>query len=61
MPRGHHSQYPDELRRGLVEPVRAWKSPEELARQCEPSVQTIRSWVGLRFPILDQGRRSSSK
>lgn len=55
MPRGHHSQYPVELRRRLIELVRAGKNPEELGRQYEPSAQTIRNWVAQAE--RDGGRR----
>ncbi len=37
--------YPPELRRRLVEMVRAGRSPAELAEQFEPSEQCIRNWV----------------
>ena len=37
--------YPPELRRRLVEMVRAGRSPGELAEQFEPSEQSIRTWV----------------
>ncbi len=44
MPRSH-PPYPPELRRRLVEMVRAGRSPSELAEQFEPSEQCIRNWV----------------
>jgi transposase len=37
--------YPPEFRRQIVELVRAGRSPEELAKEFEPSAQTIRTWV----------------
>lgn len=37
--------YPPEFRRQMVELVRSGRSPEELAREFEPSAQTIRNWV----------------
>lgn len=37
--------YPGEFRRKLVELVRAGRNPEDLAKQFEPSSQTIRNWV----------------
>ena len=55
MPRGHHARYPAELRRRLIELVRAGKNPEELARQYEPSAQTIRNWAAQLE--RDAGRR----
>jgi transposase len=48
--------YPPEFRQQLVELVRAGRSPEELAREFEPSAQAIRNWV--RQSDLDEGRRS---
>jgi len=43
--RKSHAPYPPELRRRLVEMVRAGRSPAELAEQFEPSEQCIRNWV----------------
>ena len=37
--------YPPEVRRRMVELVRAGRSPAELAREYEPSERCIRSWV----------------
>lgn len=37
--------YPPEYKRRLVELVRAGRSPEELAKEFEPSPNTIRNWV----------------
>ncbi len=37
--------YPPELRRRLVELVRAGQTPEELARKFEPSAGAVRNWV----------------
>jgi transposase len=53
MPKSHRP-YPPELRRRLVELVRAGRSPGELAREFEPSAQCIRSWV-------EQADRDSGK
>jgi transposase len=39
----------------MVELVRVGRSPEELAREFEPTAQTIRNWV--RQLDLDDGRR----
>jgi transposase len=47
--------YPPELRRRLLELVRAGRTPEELGREFEPSAQTIRNWV--EQADLDEGRR----
>lgn len=50
-----HRPYPPELRRQLVDLARSGRSPEELARQFEPSAQAIRNWV--RQADIDEGRR----
>jgi len=55
MPRSH-SPYPEEFRRRMVELVRLGRHPEELAREFEPSAQSIRNWVCQMD--LDEGRRS---
>jgi len=47
--------YPYEFRRQVVDLVRAGRTPEELAREFEPSVQTIRNWV--RQDEVDHGGR----
>jgi transposase len=39
----------------MVELVRAGRGPEELAREFEPTAQSIRNWV--RRADLDEGRR----
>ncbi len=38
--------YPPEFREQMVELIRSGHSPEELAREFEPSAQAIRNWVG---------------
>lgn len=47
--------YPPELRRRLVELVRAGRSPAELAKEFEPSEQCIRNWV--KQADRDTGKR----
>jgi transposase len=47
--------YPPEYRKQIVELVRAGRSPEDLAREFEPSGVTIRNWV--KQADLDEGRR----
>ena len=37
--------YPPEFRQQMIELVRAGRTPEELAREFEPSAQAIRNWV----------------
>ena len=55
MPKSH-PPYPPEYRRQLVELVQAGRTPEELAREFEPSAQAIRNWVAQAE--CDAGRRS---
>ena len=47
--------YPPEFRRQMVELVRSGRTPHELAKEFEPSDQTIRNWV--KQADLDEGRR----
>ena len=54
MPRPH-PPYAPELRRQVIELVRAGRSPESLAEEFEPSTQTIRNWV--KQADVDEGRR----
>lgn len=54
MPKSH-PPYPPELRRRLVEMVRAGRSPAELGEQFEPSEQCIRNWV--KQADRDDGKR----
>ncbi|OQC65929.1 MAG: Transposase [Euryarchaeota archaeon ADurb.Bin009] len=54
MPKSH-PPYPAEFRARMVELVRSGRSPEELAREFEPSSQAIRNWV--RQADRDEGRR----
>ena len=51
-----HAPYPAEYRRRMVELARAGRSIQELAREFEPTVETIRQWV--RQAQLDAGERS---
>lgn len=37
--------YPPEFRRQMVALVRSGRDPEELAKEFEPSAQSIRNWV----------------
>ena len=55
MPRPKPS-YPPEFRQQLVELVRSGRSPDSLAKEFEPSAQSIRTWV--KQADLDEGRRS---
>lgn len=47
-------KYPEEFRKELVGLARSGRSAESLARQFEPSVQTIRNWI--RAAALAEGR-----
>ena len=42
---GTRRPYPPEFRRQIIELVRAGRTPEELAREFEPTAQSIRNWV----------------
>ena len=55
MPRTHPA-YPPEYRARIVELVRSGRSPGQVAREFEPSEQTIRNWV--TQADRDEGRRS---
>ena len=55
MPRSH-MPYPEEFRRRMVELVRSGRNPEELAKEFEPTAQSIRNWVCQMD--VDEGRRS---
>ena len=48
--------YAPEFKRRMVELVRAGRSPEELAKEFEPSPNTIRKWA--TQADLDQGLRA---
>ena len=47
--------YPAEFRRQMIDLVRAGRSPEDLAKEFEPSAQAIRNWVAQAD--RDEGRR----
>ena len=52
----HRRPYPREFRQQLVDLVRAGRSPEALAKEFEPSSETIRNWV--KQADADDGKRS---
>ena len=54
MPR-HRTEYPEEFRRQVVELHRAGRSARSLAKEFEPSEQTIRNWI--KQAELDAGER----
>ena len=41
----HRDPYPAEFRRKLIDLVHAGRTPEELAKEFEPTGQTIRNWI----------------
>ena len=53
---GTRRPYPPEFRRQIIELVRAGRTPEELAREFEPTAQSIRNWVAQAD--RDEGRRT---
>ena len=55
MPRSRNP-YPPEFRQQMVDLVRTGRSPEELAREFEPTAESIRNWV--KRAELDTGRRT---
>ncbi len=55
MPR-YRSAYPPEFRRQIVELVRSGRTPEELAREFEPTAQSISTWV--KQAERDAGKRA---
>jgi transposase len=55
-PRRTRPPYAPEFRRRIVELVRSGRKPESLAREFEPTAQTIRNWM--QQADLDEGRRS---
>lgn len=53
---GSRPSYPPEFKKELVELARSGRSIASLAREFEPTEQTIRNWV--KQADLDEGRRS---
>lgn len=54
MPRTH-PRYPDEFRQQILELARAGRTADELAKEFEPTAQTIRNWI--KQAELDHGQR----
>jgi transposase len=50
-----HARYAPEYRGGMVELVRAGRSPDDLAKEFEPTAPSIRNWVAQAE--RDAGRR----
>jgi transposase len=50
-----HKPYPEEFKKKMVALVRQGRTPEQLAKQFEPSGQAIRNWVAQSD--RDEGRR----
>jgi transposase len=55
MPQRYRAVYPPEFRHQIIELHRAGRSVRDLAREFEPSVETIAAWV--RQAVADGGRR----
>ncbi len=55
MPKSH-ARYAPEYRRRMGELVRAGRSPDDLAKEFEPTAQSIRNWVVQA--ARDEGSRS---
>ena len=55
MPRSHR-RYAPEYRQRIIELARAGRSVSELARQFEPTAESIRAWI--KQAELDEGLRS---
>src|SRR5215216_3131737 len=53
---GKRNRYSRELQQQMVRLVRAGRTPEELAREFEPSAQAIRNWI--KQTELDEGTRT---
>src|SRR5437879_11391953 len=53
---GKRKRYSSELQQEMVRLVRAGRTPEELAREFEPSGPAIRNWV--KQAELDEGTRT---
>ena len=51
-----HQAYPPEIREQMVELVQSGRTPQELAREYEPSAGSIRNWVAQHE--RDGGQRS---
>jgi len=54
MPRTH-PRYPNEFRQQILELARAGRTADELAKEFEPTAQTIRNWI--KQSELDHGQR----
>ena len=52
---GERTAYPPEFRRQMVDLVRSGRTPEELAREFEPTAQSISTWV--KQAERDAGKR----
>jgi transposase len=53
---GKRNRYSAELQEQLVRLVREGRTPQELAREFEPTAQAIRNWV--KQADLDEGNRT---
>lgn len=58
MPKSHPA-YPAVFREQILELVRAGRAPEKLAREFEPTAQTIRNWMAQAE--RDRGERTDGR
>ena len=58
---GYRTAYPPEFRRQMVDLVRSGRTPEELAREFEPTAQSISTWVQSISTWVKQAERDSGK
>ncbi len=49
--------YSPEFRRQMVDLVRAGRDPDDLAREFEPTAQSIRNWVAVAVDRRAAGRK----
>jgi transposase len=52
----YRAAYPPEFRRQMIELVRSGRTPEDLAREFEPTAQSISTWA--KQAERDAGRRA---
>jgi len=52
--------YAPEFRRRMVDLVRSGRDPDDLARECEPTAQSIRNWVASAGGRTGDGEKGSS-
>jgi len=45
MPQRHRDAYPEAFRKRILELAKSGRTPEQLAKDFEPTAQTIRNWI----------------